>query len=59
MMFDLVRWGWPNTAAILALAALPFIALAMPASRAPATATIMSVDARQLATALAEPAAIP
>lgn len=27
MTFDLVRMGWPNTAAILALAAVPVLAL--------------------------------
>ena len=26
MTFELVRWGFPNSAAILALAALPFVA---------------------------------
>ena len=26
MTFELVRWGFPNTAAILALAALPIVA---------------------------------
>lgn len=26
MTFSLMRWGFPNTAAILALAALPFVA---------------------------------
>jgi len=26
MTFNLVRWGFPNTAAILALAAIPFVA---------------------------------
>ena len=28
MTFDLVRMGWPNTAAILALAVMPIVALA-------------------------------
>ena len=28
MTFDLVRIGWPNTAAILALAVMPIVALA-------------------------------
>jgi hypothetical protein len=26
MTFNLIRWGFPNSAAILALAALPFVA---------------------------------
>lgn len=28
MTFDLIRAGWPNTAAILALALMPIVALA-------------------------------
>lgn len=28
MTFELVRWNWPNTAAILALAVLPVVAMA-------------------------------
>ena len=28
MTFDLIRAGWPNTAAILALAMMPIVALA-------------------------------
>ena len=27
MTFDLIRFGWPNTAAILALAVMPVVAL--------------------------------
>ena len=27
MTFELVRWGWSNTAAIVALAAMPIVAL--------------------------------
>ena len=38
MTFDLVRIGWPNTAAILALAAMPIVALAPWRDRQPATA---------------------
>jgi hypothetical protein len=30
MTFDLVRVGWPNTVAILALAIMPLISLAIP-----------------------------
>ena len=37
MTFNLVRIGWPNTAAILALAAIPFMTLATVAERQPAT----------------------
>lgn len=32
MTFDLVRWGWPNTAAVLALAAVPFMSMLLPAA---------------------------
>jgi len=28
MNFDLIRWGWPNAAAIAALALVPFVMLA-------------------------------
>jgi len=31
MTFELVRFGWPNVVAIIALAAMPFIALGLPA----------------------------
>ena len=31
MTFDLVRLGWPNTAALLALALMPAVALTLPA----------------------------
>ena len=48
MTFELVRIGWPNTAAVLALAVLPIVALATPAERRPG-----SVEVRQI-----EPAAI-
>jgi hypothetical protein len=37
MNFELVRWGWPNAAAVLALAAIPFISVLLPAER-PSTA---------------------
>jgi len=33
MTFDLVRMGWPNTAAILALAIMPVMALTAPPDR--------------------------
>jgi hypothetical protein len=48
MTFDLVRAGWPNTAAILALAVMPILALTMSPERRPLT-----VQAEQT-----EPAAI-
>jgi hypothetical protein len=45
MTFDLVRVGWPNTAAILTLAIMPVMALTTPPDR-------------RLAAILVEPAAI-
>ena len=46
MTFDLVRFNWPNTAAILALAAMPAIALATLApSHTPATEAFVMADA--------------
>ena len=36
MTFELVRLGWPNTVVILALAAVPFMALVLPAGNADA-----------------------
>ena len=33
MTFELVRWGWPNAAAVVALAALPFMAVLLPAPK--------------------------
>jgi hypothetical protein len=44
MTFNLVRIGWPNTAAILALAALPFMTLAS-AERAPAVIAVAPIEA--------------
>lgn len=32
MTFDLVRSGWPNIVAIVALAAMPLVTLSMPAN---------------------------
>ena len=46
MTFNLMRWGFPNTAAILALAALPFVA------------TLTDWQPRQTATARTEAAAV-
>jgi hypothetical protein len=36
MIFELVRAGWPNTAAILALAIMPIVTLTVAAERHPA-----------------------
>ena len=40
MTFDLVRIGWPNTVAILALAIMPIVALTTAAERRPVGAQI-------------------
>lgn len=43
MNFELVRMGWPNTVAILALATLPLVSLA--AAPQPSAAAVQAVDA--------------
>jgi hypothetical protein len=43
--FDLVRAGWPNVMAVVALAAMPLMALAMPPEPAPAAAVVQDVEA--------------
>ena len=40
MTFELVRIGWPNTVAILALAIMPIMALTTAAERRPVAAQI-------------------
>lgn len=40
MTFELIRTGWPNTAAILALAIMPIVALAIGVDRRPNAAPI-------------------
>ena len=50
MTFELVRIGWPNTAAILALALIPILALTVspaPKSEAAQTAAAESLDTCQ------------
>ena len=46
MTFELVRWGWPNAAAVLALAALPFMAVLLlaPKPAPPSRVEIIQVD---------------
>ena len=44
MTFDLVRMGWPNTAAILALAVMPIVALASPTGPRPYVAHVQQVE---------------
>ena len=45
MTFELVRIGWPNTAAILALALIPVASLATVAERRAAPAQIRQIHA--------------
>jgi hypothetical protein len=45
MTFELVRIGWPNTAAIVALAVMPIVSLAMPAQQRPQTVEERSIEA--------------
>jgi hypothetical protein len=42
--FDLVRAGWPNVMAVVALAAMPLMALAMPPAPAPAAAVVQDIE---------------
>ena len=46
MTFEMVRFGWPNAVAILALAVMPFVALTLPAERraVPAVTVAKSLD---------------
>jgi hypothetical protein len=44
MTFNLMRIGWPNTAAILALAALPFVAVATLAGQPPAVTAVAPIE---------------
>lgn len=44
MTFELVRYGWPNTAAILALVAMPIVALTtLSGDRQPVGATEQAI----------------
>ena len=46
MTLALTKWGWPNLAAIMALAALPFLAVLLPAANpAPLRATAVDTAA--------------
>jgi hypothetical protein len=44
MNFDLIRWGWPNAAAIVALAILPVVMLAPSSPPLPQTSNA-AIDA--------------
>lgn len=54
MTFDLVRMGWPNTAAILALAVMPLVALATVTDRRPDAAQIQQIEPAAICLTLAE-----
>jgi hypothetical protein len=45
MTFDLMRIGWPNTAAILALALMPVVALTAKQDLRPVTAQVEQTEA--------------
>lgn len=44
MNFELVRIGWPNTAAILALAFMPMVSLATVTNHGAETVQVRSID---------------
>ncbi len=44
MTFELVRCGWPNAVAVLALAAMPIVALGLPAENRATASQIEHVD---------------
>jgi hypothetical protein len=44
MTFDLVRIGWPNTAAILALAVMPIVALASASGPRPYETYVQQIE---------------
>ena len=46
MTFELVKAGWPNTVAIVALAAMPVLALLQPSQPAPQHSIVEMADAQ-------------
>ena len=58
MTFEMVRLGWPNTAAILALAVMPIVALTAMADRRPQTAQVQPIESVAICLTLAECTAI-
>jgi hypothetical protein len=54
MTFDLVRIGWPNTVAILALAIMPIVALTATAGRRPTAAQAERIEPATICLTLAE-----
>ena len=55
MTVDLVRLGWPNTAAIFALAIMPLISLAIPADLQQATLAVEGIESSAQSAMLAIP----
>ena len=55
MTVDLVRLGWPNTAAIFALAIMPLISLAIPADLQQATLAVEGIESSTQSAMLAIP----
>ena len=58
MTFDLIRAGWPNTAAILALAMMPIVALAPVADRRAAAVQTEQIEPATICLTLAECAVV-
>jgi hypothetical protein len=53
MTFELVRIGWPNTAAVLALALMPVVALTVATDRRP---TVIAIERAEPAASCQQPA---
>jgi hypothetical protein len=54
MTFDLVRMGWPNTAAILALAVMPVVALASATGPRPSNVQVEQIEPAAICLTAAE-----
>ena len=54
MTFEMVRLGWPNTAAILALAVMPVVALTSVVDRQPPAAQVRQIEPAAICLSLAE-----
>ena len=59
MTFEMVRTGWPNMVAILALAIMPFVALATDAARQAPQSEIAALDPAAAAALVAVAAVMP
>jgi hypothetical protein len=58
MTFDLIRAGWPNTAAILALAMMPIVTLATGGDRGSAAVRAEQIEPAAICLTLAECAVV-